>query len=276
MQVKVCNFRSSEFNRDFVESVVNTGFAVITHHGIDNDLIRETQRAWRDFFNQSKVSKNFYVNPKDSNMGYMGFGVETAVGSNKADIKEFYHFKPGEVLPEGEASVLTMKLFNLLEDVSGKVLYVLDEIQNTNYRQACQGSDNTIMRALYYPSLDAVDYEEGSVRSAAHEDINFITLLVAATSPGLEVLDKNGKWHQVPYEDNSIVVNIGDMLQLASKGLFKSTTHRVVNPENYNQDRISIPLFVHPKSDTLLAQGVTAQQYLDERLNKIYKKVKKG
>ena len=45
---------------------------------------------------------------------------------------------------------------------------------------------NTIMRMIHYPPLDPT-MPEGAVRSAAHEDINFITLLVTATADGLEV-----------------------------------------------------------------------------------------
>jgi isopenicillin N synthase-like dioxygenase len=97
---------------------------------------------------------------------------------------------------------------------------------------------------------------------------------VAASAPGLQVLDKKGDWHDVPHEENSIVVNIGDMLQLASRGLYKSTTHRVINPDNSRLDRVSMPLFVHPHSDTLLAEGKTAKQFLDERLAEIYLKTK--
>lgn len=275
MEVKVCNFRSNDFKRDFLDSVMNTGFAVITNHGVDHGVIKASQQYWKNFFTLPKHNKDEYVNRKDSNMGYMGFGVETAVGSTKADIKEFYHYKLGELLPNNDSAIYTVQLFNRLEDLSSQILHVIDSVNNTNYREACHLSDNTIMRALYYPALTAVNYEEGAVRSAAHEDINFITLLVAASAPGLEVMDKNGNWHKVPYEDNSIICNIGDMLQLASDKLYKSTTHRVVNPENSNNDRISIPLFIHPKSDTVLAQGVTAQQYLDERLDQIYKRVKK-
>src|SRR5690606_8271472 len=105
------------------------------------------------------------------------------------------------------------------------------------------------------------------VRSAAHEDINHITVLVAASAPGLQVLDKEGKWHNVPHEENSIVVNIGDMLQLASGGRYRSTTHRVVNMPG---DRISIPMFVHPNAKTVLAPGKTAAQFLAERIAQIH------
>ena len=49
-------------------------------------------------------------------------------------------------------------------------------------------------------------------------------------------MDKDGKWHKVPVDKGMITVNVGDMLQMASGGYFPSTSHRVVNPENSNQN----------------------------------------
>ena len=279
MDVKVCNLRSNEFNQDFVQSMLLTGFAVVTHHGIDHGLIRETQAAWKEFFNNTRNYKDKFVNEKDPNMGFVGFGGEKAVGAQHRDLKEFFHWKPGQVIPE-EVSSLTRKLYSLLEgDVAGQLLYALNgnnAVSDLDFAKVCRNSDNTVLRALYYPSSEEIGEEySGAVRSAAHEDINFITLLVAASAPGLQVKDNHDNWYDVPFEDNSITVNVGDMLQLTTKKAFKSTTHRVVNSDNSCADRLSIPLFVHPNSDTMLIPGFTAQQYLDQRLNTIYQKVKK-
>lgn len=269
MQVKVCNLRSNDFERDLVDSVINTGFVVVTHHGIDRSLIKEAQLAWKLFFLNGQDYKDGFVNPEDPNMGYKGMRQEKAVGAKKADLKEFFHWKPGKKLPS-EAWGITQYMFYELEDVAMKILHVLDKQGGRNdYQDSCYQSDNTIFRSLYYPAMD-FSQEPDAVRAAAHEDINHITLLVAASAPGLQVLDKKGEWHDVPHEENSIVVNIGDMLQLASGGLYRSTTHRVINPDNSRSDRVSMPLFVHPHSNTLLSEGVTAQQFLKQRLDEIY------
>lgn len=270
MEVQICNLRSASFASDFRNSVMDTGFAVVTHHGIDYGLIKEAQQAWRLFFLANGGYKEQFIDTVDSNMGYKGFKTEKAVGAVKPDLKEFFHWKPTKRIPTEVASV-TMQLFYQLEDVSSQLLSTLD--RDGKYRASCEASDNTILRTLYYPKMD-FSQEPGSVRAAAHEDINFITLLVAASAPGLQVMDKKGTWYDVPHEQNSIVVNIGDMLQLASGGLYRSTTHRVVNPDNSNSDRISMPLFVHPHSDTILAEGFTAGEFLAQRIAEIYQKVK--
>lgn len=272
MDIKVCNLRSGRFSGDFKDSVINTGFAVVTHHGVDHGLIRDMQQIWREFFLSSQKFKDSWSNPEDPNQGYKGFKTEKAVGATKADLKEFFHWRPGWKMPK-EVSSTTQQMFYQLEDVSGQLLSQLDEMLGTHYQKDCENSNNTILRTIYYPAVD-FNSEPGAVRSAAHEDINHITLLVAASAPGLQVKDKKGKWHDVPHEENSIVVNIGDMLQLASRGFYKSTTHRVINPDDAKTDRISMPLFIHPHSDTLLADGFTAGQFLAERIAEIHQKVK--
>jgi isopenicillin N synthase-like dioxygenase len=195
---------------------------------------------------------------------------ETAVGSKIADLKEFFHWKPGKAVPGNVKSVNT-QLFDQLNSIGQNILSILARHDGcASYHYDCYNSDNTLFRTLYYPSLKNVENTEGAVRAAAHEDINHITLLVAASAPGLQVQDKRGNWHDVPNEENSITVNIGDMLQLASNGLYKSTTHRVVNPSEESSDRISMPLFIHPRSETILAPGITAGDFLQERIRQIY------
>jgi isopenicillin N synthase-like dioxygenase len=61
------------------------------------------------------------------------------------------------------------------------------------------------------------------------------------------------------------------MLQLASGGYYRSTTHRVVNPSGSDAKlpRYSMPLFLHPRPDVMLGQGLTAGAYLKQRLLEI-------
>ena len=126
------------------------------------------------------------------------------------------------------------------------------------------------MGIINYPPLPE-NLPEGVERSAAHEDINLITLLPAATMPGLEVQDTKGNWHEVSCDPGSVVVNIADMLELCTQGYYKSTSHRVVNPrgEARKTSRYSMPLFLHPHEDVCLSKTKTAVEYLTERLKAI-------
>jgi len=107
---------------------------------------------------------------------------------------------------------------------------------------------------------------------------------VTATADGLEVMDHDGSWIQVEGDASNIIVDSGDMLQNLTNGLFKSTTHRVVNPENSSERRFSMPMFVHPRNEVDLTprpefvemtggevnyQSITAGDYLHQRLVEI-------
>lgn len=273
MNVQVCDMQSENFAKELMQSLQNTGFAVLTNHGIPFELIRRNQDLWRQFFKSPDSVKDWYVNVEDGNLGYKKIGSETAVGSKVPDVKAFFHYQPYSDIPPYLIEDVVDMYYDL-ENVGFQILSILDDQKyvNWSFKEACQGSNNTILRALYYPPMSEVDYVPGAVRAAAHEDINFITLLVAATSSGLEVKDAQGNWHAVPHEDNSIVVNVSDMMQLATGGRLKSTTHRVVNPANANVDRISLPLFLHPHSEVMLTPEVKAQDYLNERIAQIYAK----
>ena len=142
---------------------------------------------------------------------------------------------------------------------------------------------DTILRVIHYPPVPA-DRHPQSVRAAAHEDINLITLLCEATSSGLELLQRDGRWRPIHAIEGQIIVDSGDMLQQWTNGLFKSTTHRVVNPDNSRERRFSMPFFVHPRPEVDLTPlprcvartggevrfpSLTAGQYLARRLKEI-------
>ena len=267
--MKLIDFYSDTFQKDFINSIKETGFAVIKNHDIPHDLIAMVQDDWTRYFNQPTEEKLKDINQNDPNFGYFPFKTEQAVGANTPDLKEHFHFNTNTYVPVN--SEYSKLLFDLLSDM-GQILleslsyeYCQDEMM---LPFACESSPNTLMRAIHYPALEFEKENISGVRAAAHEDINCITLLVAATSPGLQILHKELGWIDAPFEENCIVVNIGDQLQMLTNGFYKSTSHRVVNPQ-VNEPRISIPLFVHFWPHFNLKENFTAQQYLQERLNQI-------
>jgi isopenicillin N synthase-like dioxygenase len=146
------------------------------------------------------------------------------------------------------------------------------------------GSGNSILRPLHNPPNNTP--EVPNERAGAHDDINHITLLVGASAEGQEVLSRQGEWVPFTADADTIVVNIGDMLQRLTNHVYPSTTHRVVNPkgDKARQPRYSTPFFLHPNPDFLIdvlpgtvtadnpsryPEPITAQGYLEERLREI-------
>ena len=278
------------------------GFCCIGGHGIAKSLIDNAYDAFVRFFALPlDVKMKYFIPGTGGARGYTPYKVETAKDSHYPDLKEFWHF--GREIPRDSkyADVMAPNLwpaevsgfreygygdFEALDQLGTRVLRALalhigapehyfDD--KTNY-------GNSILRPIHYPPITQENVP--NVRAGAHEDINFITLLVGASAEGLELLTREGTWLPITTAGDAIVVNIGDMLQRLSNHIYPSTTHRVVNPpgEQARQPRYSVPFFLHPNPDFLIKtlpqcisaenpdrypQPILSHDYLQERLREI-------
>ena len=121
-----------------------------------------------------------------------------------------------------------------------------------DYFKSMATNGNSILRLLHYPPVPD-NAEPNQVRAAAHEDINLITILVAANGGGLELLDRDGKWLPVETDPDNLIVDAGDMLARVCNDVVPATTHRVVNPSGPNVSRYSMPFFMHPHPNAMLS-----------------------
>lgn len=276
MKVLTVDFNDPKGSKLFTESLINTGFAVLANHPIKADLVREIYQEWSEFF--SSEEKFNYLFDKENQDGYFPLAIaETAKGYDIKDIKEFFHIYPWGRYPKN-LSQKTKKLYSELLNLAEILLQWIEDHTPAHIAadfsiplsKMIADSPKTLLRVLHYPPLQGNE-EEGAVRAAAHEDINLITLLVAATAPGLQVKDTKGNWHEVQCDPGTIVVNSGDMLQMCSKNFYRSTTHRVTNPTGpaAKEPRLSMPLFLHPRDNVRLSKDYVAIEYLNERLREI-------
>lgn len=269
------DYQSADAPQQFAQSLQQSGFAVLRHSPITDSLVERIYQDWQTFFNHEEKAQ-YTFDPKIQS-GYFPFQTEQAKGHTTPDLKEFFHIYESHPLPQGMSDA-TWDLFNQLRHLATELLEWVEIQAPPNIRSGfteplsamITESKEILFRLLHYPPLPD-DIPPGAVRAAAHEDINLITLLPAATAMGLELLDAEGQWQSVVCDRGDIVVNVGDMLQLASQGFYRSTTHRVVNPDGpaRHQSRLSMPLFLHPRPEVVLAEGKTARQYLQERLREI-------
>lgn len=277
MFVKTADYRSPNVAQDFVNTLKETGFGVLSHHPIPWDLVLSVYDEWKQFY-ESNDKMGYAFDPNSTRQGgYFPFKSENAKGYSARDLKEFYHYRDLGDLPAG-MSDKTQQLFERMNTLAEEVLRWLHqalpaEVQaNLSYPlpDMIKNSDMSLVRTLHYPPI-STDEEEGCIRAAAHGDIDLITVLPASLESGLQVLDAQGCWHDVPCDPGTLVFNAGDMLEMATKGFYPSTTHRVVNPvgEAARKSRYSMPFFLHPRQDVRLSETHTAKQYLDERLREI-------
>jgi len=278
------------------------GFCGISGHGIPQSLVDSAYDRFQRFFALPDATKRKYHVPGTGGArGYTPFGIETAKDSRYPDLKEFWHI--GREIPRDSryAEVMAPNLWP--EEVEGfrefgYGLYQALDALGTRVLRALAlhihlpehffddktNFGNSILRPIHYPPITAP--EVPNVRAGAHEDINFITLLVGASAEGLQVLTREGEWLPITTAGDTIVVNIGDMLQRLTNHVYPSTTHRVVNPpgEKARQPRYSVPFFLHPNPDFLIdvlpgctgtdnpsryPTPITSHDYLMERLREI-------
>ncbi|MEJ6005505.1 2OG-Fe(II) oxygenase family protein [Paucibacter sp. AS339] len=276
MQVRVVDYLAADAAEQFTRSLHETGFGVLVNHPIQQSLVEKIYADWLAFFNSDE--KQQFTFSKETQDGYFSTEIsETAKGAAVKDIKEYFHYYPWGRVPktlEADAQAYFQQANALAQQLLGWVeQYTPAEIAQ-HYREPLSNmikdSRQTLLRVLRYPPLTGQE-PAGSLRAAAHGDINLLTILPAANEPGLQVQDMNGAWIDVPCDFGMLIINIGDMLQEASQGYYPSTQHRVVNPsgEGATRSRISLPLFLHPRNEVVLSDRYTAHDYLQERLREL-------
>ena len=83
-----------------------------------------------------------------------------------------------------------------------------------------------LVKLIRYPGRDATGDEQGV---GAHKDSELLTLLLQDERAGLQVEASHG-WVDVPPRSGTLVVNIGELLELATDGYLRATMHRVIAP----------------------------------------------
>lgn len=291
----------ASFVNDIGSAYEEIGFVSLKNHFLDDELMNELYKQVKDFFNLPEDVKIKYEKDELAGQrGYVSFGKEHAKGSSKGDLKEFWHFgqEPEEDanLPEKYPDNLVVdelplfyptgiKAFKALEKTGIYILRALSiyiGLEET-YFDYWAKNGNSILRPIHYPPI--TEEPKGAVRAGAHGDINLITLLMGASTGGLQVKRKDGEWIDAKPDEGDLVINVGDMLERHTNNKLRSTIHRVINPprNQWDKPRYSIPFFMHPRSDMKLDcleecindknpkqfEDITAGEFLNQRLKEI-------
>lgn len=277
--VRMGGIANENFVRRLGEALETYGFASVIGHSVSEHRIRDVYEAARKIFALPEEEKKKCWTPENGGAtGYTPFGTEHAKDDPRPDLKEFWHvmrtgFHIPNVWPKDmpEFELAALELYAQLDRLASHLLGAIGtylyrdeeggEAANQHLRKMATGG-NSLLRVLHYPPIEG---EPDGMRAAPHEDINFITLLPAASAEGLEV-KLGDDWIPVNNPPDAIVVQSCDMLAMHTFGRMPSMTHRVVNPKDSSTSRYSMPFFVHPRSDVPL---VTAGAYLQHRLKEI-------
>ena len=270
------------------------GFIILTDHDVPLPLLERAYGLAVEVFALPDAEKMRHTGGL---RGYTPFGIEHAKGNPHPDLKEFWQigheprpdaspnpFSAPNVWPDRPADFRPTfeALFSALNETGCLLLQALAPTLGLapDYFEPLVREGDSVLRVLHYPPIGA-DADPNAVRSAAHEDINLLTILVAARGAGLELLDRDGAWLPVRSEPNALIVDSGDMMARLTNNVIPATTHRVVNTADSNRSRYSMPFFMHPTAETSLAAlpscvgdgtryaPTTAGAFLAERLQEI-------
>lgn len=89
-----------------------------------------------------------------------------------------------------------------------------------------------VLRMNHYAMPAGVSrVETDQMGMGAHTDFGIVTVLWAdAVTPGLQILDGQGAWHDVVPAPGALLVNLGDLLARWTNDRWISTMHRVLPP----------------------------------------------
>lgn len=233
-----------------------TGFFTVTGHGVHQATIDDAFRETRRVFQRPIAEKMMYRWDADRpNRGYDPIGSQTLDPNAEPDHKEAWSFSPEHQLDIGHPmqgpnrwppiegfQTPIIRYHTAVMDLAARLLRAmalsldLDESAFAEYHR----HPICTLRLLRYPPRSATA-SELTFGAGTHTDWGALTLVSQDDAGSLEVLDRSGRWIDVPPVAGSFVVNVGDLLALWTNDRYTSTPHRVRGAEG--SERYSMACF---------------------------------
>lgn len=257
-----------------------TGFFYVVNHGIPTDVSDYYLRTLKAFFALPPATKQELDKQGSAQFrGWEQLGSELT--NNQVDYREqldigverqvisdpdpYYMALIGpnqwpspEVLPDFRSIV--NDYFGRLAEVSRQILRMMSlglGLDEEHIERVFGENPSPYLKLIRYPRTRAGGHGVG-----VHKDSGFLTLLLQDDNAGLEAQANDNSWYPVDPVRASLVVNIGELLQLITQNYFIATPHRVVNKTD--NLRYSSAFFYSPDLNTLLTPLPIEKAYVDE------------
>jgi isopenicillin N synthase-like dioxygenase len=250
------------------EAAEKIGFFYIVNHGVPAALVADVYAQAKRFFDQPvEVKGQIAIENSACHRGWFmvgGENLDPAKQKNAGDLKEGVKIgrdlgpdhplvKAGTPLhgPNQWPQNLpgwreTMQAYyDAMENLGREMLHAFAlalKLPET-YFDSWLNAPMTTLGPLHYPP-QAGHITEAQLGAGAHTDYGCVTMLAQDDAGGLQVRAKDGAWIDAPPLPGSFVVNIGDMMERWTNGVFTSTLHRVINISG--RERYSLPYFFDP------------------------------
>ncbi|MHA7264386.1 isopenicillin N synthase family dioxygenase [Arthrobacter sp. TMN-37] len=249
------------------------GFFQVTNYGASDRQAEELLSKARRFFDLPIEERLRLDNRRSPHFrGYASLGTEVTRG--RADAREQLDFSPDReplesypdnqpywllqgpnqwptaALPELEHAAMAWA--ELLSTVGAELLGALSValgLPEDHFAEPFEGTPAWMAKLVHYVGGDGAAEGQGV---GSHADYGFVTLLLQDEVGGLEVLPRGGSgWVPVEPIPGALVVNLGEMLEVATQGYLAATIHRVVSPPP-GVDRYAVPFFWSPRLDAVI------------------------
>jgi isopenicillin N synthase-like dioxygenase len=255
------------FLRDLRAAAPNVGFFYLIGHGIEDDLIGRVLSLSRRFFalpTEDKLAIEMVNSPHFR--GYNRAGFEHTRG--KPDWREQLDVGAERPAPSFDRSAppwtrlqgpnqwptalseLKPTLLAYQEKTTALAIWVLRAFAaaldqpDDAFASIYSPAPHQLLKLIRYPGRAR---EEGDQGVGAHKDSGFLTVLLQDEEAGLQVEVEDG-WIDAPPVPGTFVVNIGEILEMASNGYLRANVHRVVSPRP-GVDRFSVAFFLGARLD---------------------------
>lgn len=242
-----------------------SGFFYVVGHGVDELLCQELEALSRQFFALSEPQKMQIAMSRGGRAWRGYFPVGRELTSGKPDLKEGLYF--GAELAADHPAVRRgtplhgPNLFPAIPGFRECVLRYLDALTDLGHalmsgisiglgldehyfrRRYYRGEPLILFRIFNYPHADFAKSRETTWGVGEHTDYGLLTILRQDDTGGLQVKSRS-HWIDAPPIPGSFLCNIGDMLERLTRGIYRSTPHRVLNTSA--RDRLSFPFFFDP------------------------------
>ncbi|GAA5062678.1 isopenicillin N synthase family dioxygenase [Nocardia callitridis] len=243
------------------------GFFYLTGHGIDPGRFTEVLGLARRFFALPPEAKDEISQLKSPQFrGYSRLGGELTNGAVDwreqidigpereviADAQGYWRLQGPNLWPSALPQLrAAMEAWST--DLSAVGLRLLRHwaaalgAEASTFDPAFAALPATLIKVVRYPG--SADTTQGV---GAHKDSGVLTLLlVEPDSHGLQVELADGEWVDADPVPGAFIVNIGELLEVATGGYLRATRHRVLAPRP-GTDRVSIPYFLNPALDATI------------------------
>ncbi|XVE90469.1 hypothetical protein DITRI_Ditri20bG0080500 [Diplodiscus trichospermus] len=254
--IDMSNWEDPEVAKSICDAASKWGFFQIVNHAVPVEVLENVKDATYRFFGLPTEVKNKY-SKEHSPSNNVRFGTSFTPQAEKA--LEWKDYLSLFYVSEEEASALwpsvcreqVLDFMKKSEVVIKQLLQML--MKGLNVNKIDETKESLLMGSVrtnlnYYPVCPNPELTVGVGR---HSDVSTLTILLQDEIGGLFVRGNQGdNWIHIPPIKGSLVINIGDALQILSNGRYRSVEHRVV--ANGSKNRISVPIFVNPRPGDMI------------------------